>query len=195
MNYNKDEEDYLTSQKLKIVHLPLKKNYKIWLDSYNTSSFTGPQFDARFFVDFNQCIREEFRLKSSYIMTFSFLSRASTFAVGTVSTNNIYTINIDLGQGTPTMYRYASARTPSGVVRVSTEGSGVYTTTTGVCDIPVYFNAKTNENDGVFINNLIGVNNININLIQGGVGTFNGSDDATINNNTKYICCLNFQEV
>lgn len=195
MNYNKDEEDYLTSQKLRIVHLPLKKNYKIWLDSHNTSSFTGLQFDARFFVDFNQCIRDEWRLKSSYIMTFSFLSRASTFAVGTVSTNNTYTIHIDLGQGTPTMYRYTSVRTPAGIVRVSTEGSGVYTTTAGVCDIPVYFNAKPNENDGVFINNLLGVNNININLIQGGVGTFNGANDATINTNTKYICCLNFQEV
>jgi hypothetical protein len=195
MNYNKDEEEYYANQKLKIMHLPLKKNYKIWLDSHNTNSFTGPQFDARFFVDFNQCIREEWRLKSSYIMTFSFLSRASTFAVGTISTNNTYTIHIDLGQGTPTMYRYANARTPSGIVRVSTEGSGVYTTTVGVCDIPVYFNAKPNENEGVFINSLVGVNNININLIQAGVGTFNGANDATINTNTKYICCLNFQEV
>jgi len=195
MNYNKDEENYIENQKMKIMHLPLKKNFKVWLDSNNTSSYSGKQFEANYFVDFNQCIRDSWRLKSSYIMTFSFISKASTFAVGTVSSNNTYTIHIDLGQGTPTMYRYAGARTPAGIVRVSTDGSGVYTTTTGVCDIPVYFNAKPNENEGVFINNLLAVNNIALNLIQSGVGTFNGADNATINTNTKYICCLNFQEV
>lgn len=195
MNYNKNEEEYYSNQKLKIVHLPLKKNYKIWLDSNNASSWEGTQFNANFFVDLTQCIREDWRLKSSYIMTFSFISKASTFAIGTISTANTYTLHIDLGQGTPTMYRYAGARTPSGIIRVSTEGSGVYTTTAGVCDIPVYFNAKTTDNDPVFINNLLSINNINLNLIQAGSGTFNNADNATINTNTKYICCLNFQEV
>jgi len=195
MNYNKDEEDFIENQKMKIMHLPLKKNFKVWLDSNNTSSYSGKQFEANYFVDFSQCIRDSWRLKSSYIMTFSFISKASTFAVGTVSTNHTYTIHIDLGQGTPTMYRYSNVRTPAGIVRVSTEGSGVYTTTAGVCDIPVYFNAKPNENEGVFINNLLAVNNIALNLIQAGSGTFNSADGATINNATKFICCLNFQEV
>ena len=194
MNYNKDEEDYL-NQKLKIVHLPLKKNFKVWLDSNNANSFSGPQFDARFLVNFNQCIREDWRLKSSYIMTFSFISKASTFAVGTVSTTNTYTLHVDLGQGTPTMYRYSSVRTPSGIVRVSTDGTGVWTVSTGVSDVPCYFNSRPLDNEPVFINNLLGINNINLNLIQAGAGTFNASDNATINNATKYICCLNFQEV
>jgi len=179
----------------RIVGMPLKKNFKVWLDSNNTASWSGTQFDARFFVDFNQCVREAWRLNSSYKMSFSFISKASTFAVGTVSSTNTYTLHIDLGQGAPTMYRYSSVRTPSGIVRVDNAGSGVWTVTAGVADVPVYFNARPQDNEPVFINNLKNVNTIAINLIQAGSGTFNTADNATINTATKYICCLDFEEV
>ena len=128
-------------------------------------------------------------------MTFSFISKASTFAVGGVTSTNVYSLHIDLGQGTPTMYRYTGVRTPSGIVRVSDVGSGVFTVTVGVSDIPVYFNAAPIDNEGVFINNLKSINTIAINLIQAGSGTFNSADNAGINTATKYICCLNFQEL
>lgn len=190
-----DNNEEKNASPTRVVSMPLKKNFKVWLDSNATASYTGTQFDARYFVDFNQCIREQWRLNSSYKMTFSFLSRASTFAVGTVSTNNVYSLHIDLGQGAPTMYRYTSVRTPSGLVRVSSQGTGVWTVTAGVADVPVYFNAVPTDNEPVFINNLKNVTSININLIQVGTGTFNSADNATINTNTRYVCCLNFEEV
>lgn len=177
------------------VKLPLKKNFKVWLDSNNANSWTGTQFDAKFHVDLNQCVREAWRLNSSYKMTFSFISKASTFAVGTVSSTNNYTLHIDLGQGTPTMYRFTSVRTPAGIVRVSNVGSGVWTVTTGTADVPVYFDAVPTDNEPVFINNLKNVNGIFVNLIQAGSGTFNSADNAGINAATKYILCLNFEEV
>jgi hypothetical protein len=93
------------------------------------------------------------------------------------------------------MYRYSAVRTPSGIVRVDNAGSGVWTVTAGIADVPVYFNALPADNEGVFINNLKGISSIGINLIQAGSGTFNNADNATINTATKYICCLNFQEV
>jgi len=179
----------------RIVSMPLKKNFKIWLDSNVTASYSGTQFDARYYVDFNQCVRETWRLNSSYRMTFSFVSKASTFAIGTVSSTNVYSLHIDLGQGAPTMYRYTATRTPSGIVRVSTDGTGVFTVTAGVNDIPCYFNARPADNEGVFINNLKNINQIALNLIQVGTGTFNSADNATINTATKYICCLNFEEL
>ena len=181
--------------KAPIVQMPLKKNFKIWLDSNSSTSWTGTQFDAKYFVDLKQCIRESWRLNSSYLMTFSFISKASTFAVGTVSTTHTYTLHIDLGQGTPTMFRYSAVRTPSGIVRVSNDGTGVFTVTAGVNDIPCYFNSRPEDNEPVFINNLKNVTEITINLLQSASGTFNSADNATINNATKYICCLNFQEV
>lgn len=190
-----NNEEKVNAPATRIVSMPLKKNFKIWLDINNANSWTGTQFDARFVVDLNQCIREQWRLNSSYKMTFSFISKASTFAVGTVSSTNNYTLHIDLGQGAPTMYRYAAQRIPAGIVRVSDVGSGVWTVTTGTADVPVYFDAAPTDNEPVFINNLKNVTSINLNLIQVGSTTFNNADTGSINNATKYICCLNFEEV
>lgn len=195
MNYVNNADNNEEPSKAPLFQIPLKKNFKIWLDSNNATSWTGTQFDARYFVDLKQCVRESWRLNSSYKMTFSFISKASTFAVGTVSTTNTYTLHIDLGQGAPTMFRYSAVRTPSGIVRVSSEGTGVWTVTAGVADVPVYFNSRPEDNEPVFINNLKNVTEIAINLIQSASGTFNTADNAGINNATKYICCLNFQEV
>ena len=181
--------------KTQIMKYPLKKNYKILLDTNVTASYSGSQFDARFPVDLNQIIREPWRLKSSYRMTFEFISKASTFAVGGVTSTNIYSVHIDLGKGTPTMFRYTNVRVPAGIVRVSNDGSGVFTTTAGVADIPVYFNSRPQDNDPLFIDDLLNISNININLIQAGSGTFNSADNAGINTATKYICCINLQEL
>lgn len=195
MERSDNNEEIINASPSRVVSMPLKKNFKIWLDSNATASYTGTQFDARYFVDLNQCVRETWRLNSSYRMTFSFVSKASTFAVGTVSSTNVYTLHIDLGQGAPTMYRYTSVRTPSGIVRVDSAGSGVWTVTAGVADVPVYFNARPDDNEPVFINNLKNINTIALNLIQAGTGTFNSADNAGINTATRYICCLNFEEV
>lgn len=195
MERSDNNEEIINALPSRVVSMPLKKNFKIWLDSNVAASYSGTQFDARYFVDFNQCVRETWRLNSSYRMTFSFVSKASTFAVGTVSSTNVYSLHIDLGQGAPTMYRYTAVRTPSGIVRVDNAGSGVWTVTVGVADVPVYFNARPADNEGVFINNLKNINQIALNLIQVGTGTFNSADNAGINTATKYVCCLNFEEL
>lgn len=197
MNIQQDYDNEEKYKKMSIISLPLKKSFKLWLDSHNTDSFTGTQFNAIYSVNLNQCVSEIWRLKSSYAMTFSFVSRASPFATGTISTNNNYTLHIDLGKGTPTMYRYSSVRTPAGIIRVSTNGTGIYVNPASASsfDIPCYFDSKPADNEPVLINDLQNVVFINLNLIQAGSGTFNSSDNATVNTNTKYICCLNFQEL
>ena len=197
MNIQQHYDDKEKIQKSNIISLPLKKSFKVWLDTNNASSFSGAQFNAVFSVNLNQCISEIWRLNSSYAMTFSFISKASTFAVSGITSTNNYTIHIDLGKGTPSMYRFSSVRTPAGIVRVSNDGTGVYVkpADAGSFDIPVYFNCKATDNEPVFISDINNITNINLNLIQGGSGTFNLSNDATINTATRYICCLNFQEL
>jgi hypothetical protein len=187
-------------EKVEISALPVKKNYKIWLDTNNTASYSGPQFDASFPVELNKIIQDPWRLKSSYRMTFSFLSRSPTqadMAATGLSTQKTFKLHIDLGKGTPTMYQYNAIRVPAGVVHVKNEGVGYYTNVAAASpfNIPAYFAATPNDNDPVFINDLLSVCKININLIESGVGTFNASDDATINTNLKYIVCLNLQEL
>jgi hypothetical protein len=80
---------------------------------------------------------------------------------------------------------------------VKNEGVGYYTNVAAATafNIPAYFAATPNDNDPVFINDLLGVCKININLIELGVGTFNAADDAGINASLKYIVCLNLQEL
>lgn len=186
--------------KVEISAIPVKKNYKIWLNTNNTASYSGPQFDARFPVELNKIIQEPWRLKSSYRMTFSFISRSpaqADMAATGVSTQKVYTVHIDLGKGTPTMYQSNAIRIPAGVVRVRNDGVGYYTNVAAASafNIPAYFAAIPTENDPVFINDLLGVSVININLIEAGVGTFNATDDAAINTSLKYIVCLNLQEL
>jgi len=183
--------------KMQVSALPLKKNFKIWLDTNNTDSYSGLQFDARFYVDMTKLITEPWRLKSSYKMTFSFKSISSTFATSGITSTKLYKCHIDLGKGTPSMYQYNNTRTPSGIVGVSSEGVGVYVNPAAAAsfDIPVYFNAKPDDNDPVFIPSLEGISVINVNLIDPTSGTFNSADNAGINTATKYIVCLNFQEL
>jgi hypothetical protein len=186
--------------KVEISALPVKKNYKIWLNTNNTASYSGPQFDATFPVELNKIIQDPWRLKSSYRMTFSFLSRSpaqADMAATGLSTQHIFTVHIDLGKGTPTMYQYNAIRIPAGVVHVKNEGVGYYTNIASgsAFNIPAYFSATPNDNDPVFINDLLGVSKININLIESGVGTFNAANDAGINASLKYVVCLNLQEL
>lgn len=195
-----DPRNQLEVEKVEISAIPVKKNYKIWLNTNNTASYSGPQFDARFPVELNKIIQDPWRLKSSYRMTFSFISRSpaqADMAATGVSTQKVYTVHIDLGKGTPTMYQSNAIRIPSGVVRVRNDGVGYYTNVAAASafNIPAYFAALPAENDPVFINDLLGVSVININLIEAGVGTFNATDDAAINTSLKYIVCLNLQEL
>lgn len=187
----------VNQSKMQISAMPLKKSFKVWLDTNNTDSYSGPQFDARFTVDMNKLITEPWRLKSSYEMTFSFRSISSTFATSGITSTKLYKCHIDLGKGTPSMFQYNATRVPSGVVGVSSEGVGVYTNVAAAAafDIPVYFKANPIDNDPVFIPSLEGISTINVNLIDPTSGTFNSADNAGINTATKYVVCLSFQEL
>mgnify|MGYP003655416128 FL=1 len=190
-NYDKSYEQV---QKVMVVDSAIKRRFQVVLDSNNTNSFTGPQFNASFFVDFKRVVREEWRLQKAYYMSFQFLSRASTFAVGGITTNEVYQLHIDMGKG-QNIYKYAGAHVPAGIVRVSTQGTGVWTVTAGVADVPVYFDSRPEDNTPTLIDNLSSITNITINLKeQPGYANFNASDDPTINTATKYVCILTFVE-
>lgn len=185
-------------RKMEVIRNPVKHSFKVWLNVHNTAAWSGTQFNALFQVELNRCVREVWRLGNPWQMRFEFVSAASTFAVSTVTNTKIYTLHIDLGKGTPSMYQYNANRTPSGIIRVSTDGTGVYTNVAAATafDIPVAFNSKPLDNDPVYFEDLLNVNTINLNLIDTSAGaTFNNADNATINNATKYICCLHFEEV
>lgn len=175
----------------------IKRSYSVVLDTNITASYSGSQFNANFYVDMNQIVRDASRLKKPHEMTFEFVSRSSFFAVSGITSTSVYKLHIDLGKGTPTIYQYNPVRSPSGIVRVSSEGVGVYVNPAAAAsfDIPVYFNSRPKDNEPIYISDLTGITTINLALNQSGVGIFNAADDATINTNTKYVCILTFKEL
>jgi hypothetical protein len=194
--FARDKDD--CDKKIEICRNPVKHSFKVWLNSNNASSWSGTQFNASYVVDFKRCIREVWRLGNAWQMRFEFVSIASTTAVSTVTNTKVYTLHIDLGKGTPSMYQFNSIRTPSGIIRVSTDGTGVYVNPAAAAsfDIPVYFNSRPLDNDPVFFEDLLNVSTVSLNLIDTSAGaTFNSSDTGSVNNATKYICCLHFEEV
>jgi len=188
------DNSYEQVQKVMVVDSTIKRRFQVVLDSNNTNSFTGSQFNATYFVDFKTVMREAWRLKKSYLMSFQFVSRASTFAVSGITTNELYQLHIDMGKG-QNIYKFAHAKVPAGIVRTSTQGTGVWTVTAGVADVPVYFDSRPDDNAPTFIDNLLDITTINLNLLeQPGYVTFNAANDGTINTATKYVCILTFVE-
>ena len=188
------DNSYEQVQKVMVVDSSVKRRFQVVLDSNNTASFTGSQFNAIFAVDFKTVVRESFRLKKAYNMSFQFVSRASTFAVSGITSNKVYQLHIDMGKPQQ-IYKQAHARVPAGIVRTSTQGTGVWTVTAGVSDVPVYFDSRPEDNTPTLLDNLTDITNININLLeQPSYITFNTANDATINTATKYVCILTFVE-
>lgn len=188
------DNSYEQVQKVMVVDTGVKRRFQVVLDSNNTASFTGSQFNATYAVDFKTVVREAWRLKKAYNMSFQFVSRASTFAVSGITSNKVYQLHIDMGKPQQ-IYKQAHARVPSGVVRTSTQGTGVWTVTAGVADVPTYFDSRPDDNTPTLLDNLSDITNININLLeQPGYTTFNASNDGTINTATKYVCILTFVE-
>ena len=188
------DNSYEQVQKVMVVDSTIKRRFQVVLDSNNTPSFTGSQFNATYAVDFKTVVREAWRLKKSYLMSFEFISRASTFAVSGITSNKVYQLHIDMGKS-QNIYRAFQSKIPCGIVRTSALGTGVWTVTAGVSDVPVYFDSRPDDNTPTLIDNLLDITSININLIeQPNYVTFNTANNATINTATKYVCILTFVE-
>ena len=178
--YNKSNEQV---QEVRIIDTTIKRSFKIVLDTNTLSGvpYTGTQFNATFTVDLKQVVREAWRLKKSYYMTFNFVS--SGLASVADIPPSVYTLHIDFGKG-QNIYRYNNIKVPSGIVRLSNLASA----TAGIST--VFFNSSDTDNAPVLIDNLLDITTVTLNLIDTAANaTF------TLNTaNTKYVCILTLTE-
>lgn len=183
------DKSFEQAQEVRIVDSTVKRRFNVVLDSNVGASFSGPQFNATFTVDLKTIVRESWRLKKSYYMTFQFISAAALLATNSISTAVTYTLHIDLGKG-QNIYRYNNIKPPSGIIRVSSNPI-----VTPATDPTFFFDSKPTDNSAVFIDNLLDIVNININLLDNiNNTTFNSSNNSSINTATKYVCILTFEE-
>ncbi len=64
-----------------------KRTFKIFLDSFNTASFTGTQFNASYYVDLKTVISNDEDFDKSYYVYFSFRTIANTQTNNNIASN------------------------------------------------------------------------------------------------------------
>ena len=167
--------------------IPTAKNqFKIVLDSNNSASFTGRQFDATYILDFNRIIMRQEDYDKSYIMTFYFKSAESAHGTSTVVGNEVYQLALDFGKGINCVYN----RNQLNIVGLLEVQVGV--TTSNASSLL----AREKDNSGVIISNLRNIHSCRLTVVQSSNNTvFNATNDTTINNASKYVCCITLTEI
>lgn len=74
--------------------------YKIILDSYDTVSYSGNQYNAHYFINMNEVIKNPFDLDKQYIMDIQITSVATLSTESGFIPTILYGYNIDLGKHT-----------------------------------------------------------------------------------------------
>jgi hypothetical protein len=171
----------------------VKRTFKIFLDSNNTASFTGAQFNANFYIDLTHIIFDNEAFNKSYYMSFNFQSKSALTTNSTIQNDRVYSLHIDMGKGL-NIFQYRQVKNPAGLLQIVNDFTS-YTTAGGVTSVPIYWNTKETDNKPVFIQNIRDISQITLNVIDTQTNTtFNGADDQTINSYTKYVCVLTFEE-
>lgn len=167
--------------------IPKKASFKLALSTYDIDSYFGKQFNATFYVDFTQVIRDPELFKKSYKMSYTFTSGIDAVTVNTVLVTTTYGVHIDLGHA-PFVYMANNKKVISGIVPVNKFMNGA--------NLFAGFDARASDNMPVFIDNVRDITQIVVNLYDMNTNTtFNNANDGTINNATKYVCVLTFDEI
>jgi hypothetical protein len=159
-----------------------KRTFKILLDSNRTNSYDGPQFNANYYINLTQIISDDESFDKSYYMYCTFRSRADTIANNSITTNNVYSLHIDMGKGL-NIYQFNHSKNVSFLIPVSVSNETATPQT--------YFNLTDDLAQPVFLQNIRNMNFITINLINNTTNqTFASGSDAS----SRYTCMLTFIE-
>jgi hypothetical protein len=175
---------------MSIIKSDLKKTFKIVLDSNQTSSFTGNQFDANFTVDLTKVLTDAEDYNRPYEMTFAFRSIKGTATTTGLDQSNVHLLCIDMNKGY-NVYYYPQNRNVVGILPVNNDFTA-YTAT--IC--PTFWDCKSSDNDSVLIRELNGITSIRLTVLESVTGTiFNPTNNGTVNTNTLYVCILTFTQL
>ncbi len=175
-----------------------KTQFKLILDSNIAASFTGTQFNAKYYVDFKDIISNDADLDKSYYVYVTFKSICSTIAGGNFSNEALYLLNLDFGKGTNT----SKFNTVTSLISNPTNITHILPLTCTLekgSTIPqLYFELYDNDQTPTIINNIRSLNFIRLNVLLAFNSTNNviyGSYNPTHPGNVKYVCILSFVEM
>ena len=168
--------------------------YKIVLDSYDTTSFIGTQFDASYYIDFNKIITNQEDFNKPYKLYISITSVSACASLSELSAStNVYHYSVDFSKQLKRSSNFNTTRRPiTGVLRFE-NNSDLYVSTTVGGDTTYQTKSNIKVDDGpFFINNLNNINNITFQVFKGSDNTIFTPGDY---NKSKYIVILTLEQV
>ena len=156
-----------------------KRVYNFLFNSGITSSYTGNKWEALYKVDFNTIIPPE-SMKSSYLMTFRFLSYSHSVANFDPGTKQIL-LQASLGS----QMRNSLNTTQTNIIGALSYTANTYPTPT-TCSFS--FDTKPFDNSPTYIESIQNVTTIQLTLLD----AITMAKFITIN---QYVCVLSFKEL
>jgi hypothetical protein len=165
--------------------------YKIVLDSYDTNSYSGQQYNAKYFINMNEVIKNPEDLDKDYIMDVQITSISSLSTESSFSPTVIYGYNIDLGK-TSNAYQFNNRHfNCSGVLRFENNFYSYSSITTGGNTAYITpINIRVDDKD-FYIKGLRNINNIHFQVYSAFDNTIFVSADNT---KSRYNVVLTFKE-
>jgi hypothetical protein len=163
----------------------VKRTFKVILNSYNTSSFIGTQFNASYYVDLTKIINDEATFDKQYKVYCTFMTKSESIANNQITSTNIYTLSINFNNSGLQVYNYNLSDNYDftlPIYNITDTGGTVHT----------YIKLEENDQKPLFIQNVRNLTNINLRVNQintTGSSVFN----PTTPDNSKYICVLSFE--
>jgi hypothetical protein len=164
-----------------------KRRFNVVLDTYNTASFTGNQFDATFQVDLTRLVQNPQDLAKPYKLTFSYYMQNGTFANTLLVATSLYSLNIDMRRKNY-IQNYNQPLTYAGNIQAEliTQGAGFGATR---------MIARPEDNPPFYVDNLTNFTEVRISTYVNSTGiTLNPTNATNYNNLTKYFVYLHFEE-
>ena len=168
-----------------------KRRFKIVLDSNDTSSYIGRQFDATFNIDLTKILQKDEDFLKTYKVSFNFQSIISNSATTGIDNTDIYCLCLDFTRGYNTFWNRMTRNIVGNISVINDFTNGVSST-----QYRTMFKSNETDNGQFLISNLKGLTSIRL-TVYGMVSNnvFNNIDNGTVNTNSKYICILNFVEI
>lgn len=160
--------------------------FKVVLNSYETNSYIGSQFNASYNVDLKKIISSDESFDKQYKVYCSFITKSENIANNEISSTDIYTLsvgfnNVGVNSYDYTMYKNQSFILP--VVNCTDTGGAIHT----------LLQHTDNDSQPMFIQNIRNLNEIHISVYKNTIASQSVFEPATPNN-SKYICVLTFEE-
>jgi len=165
--------------------------YKIILDSYDTNSYSGDQYNAHYFINMNEVIKTPADLDKHYIMDVKITSVSSYTSESGFNPTILYGYNLDLGKNS-NAYQYNNKHLNCSGVLQFENNAYVYSSVTagGNTVYQSHLNIKVDDKD-FYIGTLR-----NINYIKFQVSSVFDNTQFVSADNTKsrYNVVLTFKE-